>query len=136
MFSNISLGSTWSYDHQSTLNFSPPLERTVSGTSSASNPFIYYQSYEFTSAEVSTYNLPGLNDRIACYMHPDPRVQGYLLRDSVDITNNSGIFTLVSSPFVPAPAGDDLGNQPISRAVGFNGLVIFLTIIGVISSNF
>ena len=105
----------------------PAIENPISGSGTASDPYVYYYSYEFTSTQVSDRHLPELTDSIACFFQPDNRVNSHFTADITDLTS-SGIFTLVE-----ATSDEDLATQSTSRAFQYNGIGVIVTLMGMIS---
>jgi len=112
---------------------SSAVNRTLSGSGTASDPYVYHFNFEFSRSSLSAFPFPGLDDQYACYMHIDPRVDGNTASNSADIFS-PGILTLVSS-VVPSD-DNDLASEPTSRAIYLNGLSILLTLIGMMSYYF
>ena len=136
--SNILIGTNWSYDYLGTVGITPLLGDTVSGSGSASDPYVYDFAVETDSSTVTNFQLPSITDRIACWMQPDTRVNGGFLTDISDLTSPA-IFTLVSSTDSPpgsSASNEDLATKSTSKAININRLSILLTIIGVMSYHF
>ena len=106
-----STGSTYDSIGGFGSNLVPILDYSVTGRGTSSDPYVWSASFEFTSSEVTTYNLPTSNQFMTWWVNSDPRVSTKLWTNFVNIGNNTS-FTSNIADRVPISSSLPANTNP------------------------
>jgi len=131
------IGSTIIYTPGQGGNAGPFGNVTGFGSGTTSSPYTFFSEFEFTSGQVSLFNLPSTTDTIACISMVDNAID-MDFGSEINFSNPENFLSLPQFPFPVVASNDpsnDLGNESTSKAVNLTSLSILLGFIGVMSFN-
>ena len=105
----------------------PLLDKSSTGSGTPVDPYVWSFAYEFSAAQVSTYNLPSSSDFFSCWSNPDPRINTSNNGYKNNIEGDSRYIHTVT-PALASTGGDPLP-YTLSRAHNYWKIGLLFTLL-------